>query len=52
LLGGLAFEVEKAALPQGTYYRLLGVPFADRATARALCARLMARNQYCIVVGR
>jgi cell division septation protein DedD len=52
LLGGLAFEVEKAALPQGTYYRLLGEPFADRATARALCARLMARNQYCIVVGR
>ncbi len=52
LLGGLTPFVETAEIAgRGTFHRLQAGPFADRASAKAACARLTAAGQGCLVVG-
>lgn len=54
LLGAYTARVERADLGdgKGVYFRLRVGPFANRAEAAALCARLKAREVDCIVVRR
>jgi len=52
-LGSLSASYERVELgDKGTYYRLQAGPLKDRATAQALCQKLEAGKQGCIVVGR
>jgi len=52
LVGKLAHIVVEADLGEerGVYHRVQAGPFADRAAALALCERLSARDQACLVV--
>ncbi len=52
LLSGLPARVERADLgdDKGIYFRLRAGPFASHAEAKALCAKLKAREVDCIVV--
>ncbi|MCH9021000.1 MAG: SPOR domain-containing protein [Proteobacteria bacterium] len=52
LLGAYTARVERADLGdgKGVYFRLRVGPFANRAEAAALCAKLKAREVDCIVV--
>ncbi|MFQ5619644.1 MAG: SPOR domain-containing protein [Rhodospirillales bacterium] len=52
LLGRLALSVTKVDLgpEKGVFYRLRAGPFADKAAARALCAKLAKDNMGCLVV--
>ena len=52
LVGKLAHIVVEADLgkERGVYHRVQAGPFADRAAALALCARLSAHDQACLVV--
>ncbi len=51
VLGNLRIMLERADLgARGIFYRLQAGPLADRAVAAALCAKLKARNQDCIVI--
>lgn len=52
LLGELAHIVVEADLgdDRGIYHRVQAGPLADRAAALALCERLQARDQACLVV--
>jgi hypothetical protein len=53
LLGGLEPAIERADLgDRGVYHRLQAGPLPDRASASALCAKLKAQGQDCIVVSR
>ncbi len=54
LLGAYTARVERADLGdgKGVYFRLRVGPFANRAEAAALCAKLKAREVDCIVVRR
>jgi hypothetical protein len=51
ILGSYTPSVVQAEVPEkGTYYRLRVGPFADKATADALCAQLAQRSVSCITV--
>lgn len=51
LLGGLQPTIQRADLgAQGVFYRIQGGPLASREAAAALCDRLKAKNQACLVV--
>lgn len=52
LLGKLPLHVQKAQVSGKTYYRIQVGDFASRAEAGALCARLKAKQQDCLVVRR
>lgn len=52
LLGGLELSLHSARVKNTTYYRVQTGPFASRAAAAELCARLKARNQDCLVTTR
>ena len=48
LLGSLQHEVDKVHLgSKGTYYRLKAGPLKSMAAAKALCAELKAKRQFC-----
>lgn len=50
LLTGLSPDIQRADLGErGVFYRLRIGPFADRASAEALCAQLKERGQDCLV---
>jgi len=50
LLGTLTLRIERADLGnQGVYYRVQAGPFADDSSARAVCVKLKARKQACLV---
>lgn len=52
-LGGLSANFERVDLgDKGVYFRLQAGPLRDRAAAQALCEKLSASRQGCIVVGR
>jgi hypothetical protein len=51
VLGSLKIVLVRADLgPRGIFYRLRAGPLGDRAAARALCRKLWARDQGCIVI--
>ncbi|HEX6959762.1 MAG TPA: SPOR domain-containing protein [Ferrovibrio sp.] len=51
ILGDLTPSYEKVEIPnKGTFVRLQAGPLKDRAAAQALCQKLAAKNQGCIVV--
>ncbi|MEL0145027.1 MAG: SPOR domain-containing protein, partial [Alphaproteobacteria bacterium] len=50
LLGALSFNVQSVTLPNGTFYRIQAGPLVNRDAASALCARLKAQKQDCLVV--
>ena len=50
LLGALSLNLQTASLAKGTFYRIQAGPLADRAAASALCDKLKARKQDCLVV--
>jgi cell division septation protein DedD len=51
-LDGLTPYVETAEIAgRGTFHRLQAGPFADQASAKAVCAKLTAAGQGCLVVG-
>ena len=51
VLGNLRIMLERADLgARGIFYRLRAGPLADRSAAAALCAKLKARKQDCIVI--
>ena len=51
VLGNLKIAVVRADLGErGVYYRLRVGPLADRASAHALCRKLSAFQQSCIVI--
>jgi len=52
LLGKLGLTLETAAVQGTTYYRVQTGPFASRAAAADVCAKLKARNQDCLVKQR
>jgi cell division septation protein DedD len=53
LLSRLTVKAVRANLgKRGIFYRLRAGPLADRAAAAALCAKLKARKQGCIVIKR
>lgn len=52
LLGGLDLSLHSAQVKGTTYYRVQTGPFASRAAAADLCARLKSRNQDCLVTTR
>lgn len=53
LLGERTLEVETATLnSNGTFFRILTGPFADRDAARQVCRQLKAARQFCRVVRR
>ena len=48
LIGGLEHKISKVNLGRkGTYYRLKVGPFDSAAGAKAMCAKLKRRRQYC-----
>ncbi len=52
-LGGLSANYERVEIPgKGVFYRVQAGPLKDRAAAQALCEKLSAQKQGCIVVGR
>ncbi|MBX3454328.1 SPOR domain-containing protein [Ferrovibrio sp.] len=52
-LGGLSPSFERVDLgARGIYFRLQAGPLRDRAAAQALCEKLSAAKQGCLVVGR
>lgn len=52
-LGALSVNYERVDLgDKGVYFRLQAGPLRDRAAAQALCEKLSASRQGCIVVGR
>lgn len=51
LLGGLAPTIQRADLgAQGIFYRIQGGPLASAEAAQALCDKLKAKDQACLVV--
>lgn len=50
LLGSLALEVQQATVNGTEYFRVRGGPLASSADAKALCAKLKAKNVACIPV--
>ena len=51
VLGSLKIVPVRADLGErGVYYRLRSSPLNDRASAKSLCRKLLARNQRCIAV--
>jgi hypothetical protein len=53
LLGDRRLVVQSVDLgSRGTYHRVQAGTFPDRASAQALCDRLKARKQDCLVVQR
>ncbi len=53
VLGEAKISAVRADLGErGIYYRLWAGPFADRAAAEALCGKLKARKQGCLVLKR
>jgi hypothetical protein len=50
LLGDRTLAMQRVDLgDRGVFHRVLATPFATRAQARALCAQLKAKEQYCLV---
>lgn len=51
VLGSLEVKPVRADLGErGIYYRLQAGPLADRSSANALCGKLSARNQDCVII--
>jgi cell division septation protein DedD len=52
-LGGLSASYERVDIPgKGVFFRVQAGPLRDRAAAQALCEKLSAQKQGCIVVAR
>ncbi len=52
-LGGLTANYERVDIPgKGVFFRVQAGPLRDRAAAQALCEKLSAQKQGCIVVAR
>jgi hypothetical protein len=52
-LGALTANYERVDIPgKGVFFRVQAGPLKDRATAQALCEKLSAQKQGCIVVAR
>jgi len=49
VLSSLTVHIQKVALASGTYYRLQAGPFEDKASANAVCTKLKAHGQPCLV---
>ena len=50
LLGSLALNIQTIKLDRGTFYRIQAGPLANADAARALCGKLKARSQDCLIV--